>query len=359
MEKILIIEDNEDIRENIVEILELADYKVIQAANGKDGVDMAISEKPDLIICDIMMPELDGYGVLHILSKKESTVSIPFIFLTAKADKMDIRKGMTLGADDYITKPFDDTELLDVIEVRLKKANMLKNTYNRDSEGISDFISDAMSLDDLLNISSSKKNVLYKKKSDVYHIGEIPHQLFFVVSGKIKTQKMSDDGKELITGIYCAGDFFGYEALLSEHRHSDHAKAMEDSALITIPKADFFQLVYSNKQIAKKFIELLSNKVVEKEENLLRLAYNTVRQRTAEALITLFEKYNPTHTENYALKITREELGNIIGTATESVIRVVSDFKEEGVITINTGNIIIKSVVKLDQIAKWNIAKKG
>lgn len=124
MEKktILIIEDNTDIREGTTEILELTGrYHVLSAENGRTGVDLAIAHLPDLILCDIMMPELDGYGVLYILSKHEETAHIPFIFLTAKAERSDMRKAMELGADDYLTKPFDDVELLNAIDVRFKK----------------------------------------------------------------------------------------------------------------------------------------------------------------------------------------------------------------------------------------------
>lgn len=121
MKTILFIEDNFEMRENTTEILELAGYKVESAENGKVGVDLALKHLPDLIICDVMMPELDGYGVLHILSKNSKTAGIPFIFLTAKSEKEDFRKGMNLGADDYITKPFDDVELMDAIETRFKK----------------------------------------------------------------------------------------------------------------------------------------------------------------------------------------------------------------------------------------------
>jgi len=126
MVKILLIEDNNEVRENTAEILELANYKVETAENGKTGVEKANEFNPDIVVCDIMMPELDGYGVLHILGKSPRTAAIPFIFLTAKADKADVRKGMTLGADDYLTKPFDDTELLDAIETRLRKTAILK-----------------------------------------------------------------------------------------------------------------------------------------------------------------------------------------------------------------------------------------
>jgi CheY-like chemotaxis protein len=122
MKKILIIEDNTDVRENLAEILMLSGYEAITAENGKTGAAKAQTELPDLILCDIMMPELDGYGVLHIMSRSAKTADIPFIFLTAKAEKEDFRKGMALGADDYITKPFDDAVLLQTIESRFSGA---------------------------------------------------------------------------------------------------------------------------------------------------------------------------------------------------------------------------------------------
>lgn len=116
MKRILLVEDNETVRENTAEILELANYEVLTAENGRSGVEKAQKNEIDLIICDIMMPELDGYGVLHILNKNPATASIPFIFLTAKTERADYRRGMNLGADDYLTKPFDDLELLDAVE---------------------------------------------------------------------------------------------------------------------------------------------------------------------------------------------------------------------------------------------------
>src|SRR4051812_9742351 len=129
MKTILIIEDNPEIRENTSEILGLAGYEVQTAENGRKGVDLALSKRFDLVICDIMMPELDGYGVLHILSKKPDRADVPFIFLTAKTEKADVRKGMELGADDYLTKPFDDSELLNAVETRLKKHEMRTRDY--------------------------------------------------------------------------------------------------------------------------------------------------------------------------------------------------------------------------------------
>lgn len=121
MAKILVIEDERIIRENILELLETEDFEVFGAENGKVGIALALENKPDLIVCDVMMPEIDGYGVLKALREQPSTATIPFIFLTALADKSDTRRGMELGADDYLTKPCTPAQLLAAITTRLEK----------------------------------------------------------------------------------------------------------------------------------------------------------------------------------------------------------------------------------------------
>lgn len=134
MTTILAIEDESTIRENIKEILELEDFDVLTAANGKIGVQLAQQHHPDLIICDVMMPELDGYDVLVALRQDPSTLKIPFIFLSAKATKADFRKGMSLGADDYLTKPFAPKELLEAISTRLEKQTTMMARYAQELE---------------------------------------------------------------------------------------------------------------------------------------------------------------------------------------------------------------------------------
>lgn len=121
MAKILVIEDEASIRENILELLEAENFEALGAANGKVGIKMAIAQMPDLILCDMMMPEIDGQGVLKALRAEPVTATIPFIFLTAKAEKTDIRLGMEQGADDYITKPCTPQQLLKAIAIRLEK----------------------------------------------------------------------------------------------------------------------------------------------------------------------------------------------------------------------------------------------
>ena len=336
MKKILIIEDDTVMRENTAEILELAHYEVTTAPNGKIGTTLAREIRPDLILCDIMMPVLDGYGVLHILSKDPKTASIPFIFLTAKAEKSEVRKGMDLGADDYLTKPFEDTELMNAIESRLKKAEVLRKEFSRDLKGLNHFLDEASGIEELQTLSKSRAISRYKKKEVIFHVGDNPHYIFFLNKGSIKTYKTHDDGKELITNLYKEGDFFGHVALFDQKNYSDSALVIEESEIYKIPKDDFLALIYKNREVASQFIKLLSNKVAEQEKHLLRLAYDTVRKRTAEALLTLINS-----SEKKTLKVTRDDLANMVGTATETVIRCLSEFKEDELIEINGREITI------------------
>lgn len=116
MKTTLIIEDNDDIRENVCELLELEGYRVLSATDGRKGLQLARQELPDIVLCDIMIPLADGYEVLRQLKSEAFTATIPFIFLTAKAERLDIELGMRLGANGYIRKPFETEELLEVLK---------------------------------------------------------------------------------------------------------------------------------------------------------------------------------------------------------------------------------------------------
>ncbi|MFM7023729.1 MAG: response regulator [Flavobacteriales bacterium] len=347
MKNILLIEDNIDVRENTAEILTLANYKVTTAKNGKEGVELATKEKPDLIICDIMMPELDGYGVLHMLSKNDETAVIPFIFLTAKAERTDLRKGMEMGADDYLTKPFDNIELLNAIESRLKKSEVAKSEFTKSMSGLSDFLLGAKEFEDLKKLSEENEVRRHKKKENIYFEGNYPKGIFFINKGKVKTFRTNEQGKEFITGLYKEGDFFGYLALLEEGKYSDTAACMEDAEICMIPKEHFYSLIYKNAQISRKFIKIISDNLEEKEQQLLKLAYNSVRKRVAEALITLCKRYKKDDESVFSMNIPREDLANLAGTATETTIRTLSDFKEEGIVDIKGSTIIVKEYDKL------------
>lgn len=351
MKTILLIEDNQEVRENTAEILELANYKVLTAPNGKEGVELAKKEIPDLIVCDVMMPELDGYGVLRFLGKDPATAGIPFIFLTAKAEKQDLRKGMSLGADDYLTKPFDDMELLDAIEIRLKKNEVLKNEFKKDADGLSQFIDHAKGTASLEQLTTNPKRVIkVPKKNIIFNEDSYPNYVYFLNRGKVKTSKHDRFGNELITSLYKDGDFFGFVDVLENNYHTETAETLEDSELCQIPRDEFNALLFQDRDIANKFIKLLSDNVHEKEERLLKLAYESVRKRVAEALILLYNKYKNETDETFTIAIQRDSLSAIVGASKETVIRTVTELKEDGLISVAGSKITIEKLEKLKNL---------
>lgn len=341
MKKILVIEDNQDVRENLSEILTLSGYEAITAENGKIGVEKAQKDSPDLILCDIMMPELDGYGVLHILSHQQKTADIPFIFLTAKAEKEDFRRGMSLGADDYIVKPFDDVSLLQTIEARLQKSERLRHASAQGGTSFDRFIDEARALDAIRHLSDNREVRNYKKKDLIFREGETPRWLFFVEKGKVKIFKTSDDGRELIVKVAQAGDFLGFIALFKEDAYPEGAAALEDCSIKLVPKQDFAALVFGNRDVNVRFIKMLANHIAEREQQLIELAYNSVRKRVATALVNLCEQSGP------ALHFLREDLAALAGTAKETLIRTLTDFKNEGLIDITDGVVTVNKLDKL------------
>ncbi len=346
---ILIIDDHEAIRENTAEILSFGGYKTLTAENGKIGIEMALKAKPDLIVCDIMMPELDGYGVLHLLRKNPETEDIPLIFLTAKAERSDLRRGMEMGADDYVTKPFEELELMNAIESRLKKYDILHKKYNPTGKGLSELANDLRATGLLpLNLDDYTLEV-YSKKQVVYAEGKRPRYLYYIKSGKVKAFKSNEDAKEYITDLYSEGDFIGYPALIEDHNYEDTAIALEESEIIQIPKDDFQHLIYGDLTVATKFIRIITQNVKEKENRLLNLAYSSLRKRVAKALVDINSKFNTTG-QNKPIEISREDIAQYVGTATESLIRTLSDFKSEKLIEIKEGKISVTNPDKLKNL---------
>jgi DNA-binding NarL/FixJ family response regulator len=141
MKRILVIEDEPEMLRNLLTVLKMEGYATFKATNGRDGIEIALRERPDVIVCDVMMPDVDGYGVLEAVRKNVNTLPIPFIFLTARAEKQDVRTGMNLGADDYLTKPVDADDLLTAIETRLTRATERERVAQSQVEFAPDFSS--------------------------------------------------------------------------------------------------------------------------------------------------------------------------------------------------------------------------
>ncbi|MCL6525030.1 MAG: response regulator [Thermoflavifilum sp.] len=346
MARILVVDDHPDILDNISEILTLAGHEVETATNGKEAVAKAYEHPPDLVICDIMMPELDGYGVLHLLRKNPQTAIVPFIFLTAKTERADFRKGMELGADDYITKPFDDAELLAAVDTRLNKINWIKQYYGQSKGSIQHFLEELTSRSEQTMFSALESEQLQVPKQEIiYREGERAKYLYRIESGRVKITRLHPDGKAYISDILTAGNYFGFVALIEDQPYRETAIALEPTELCLFSKEHFLQQIFQDHQVTITFIKLLSQTLDQKEERLLQLAYSSLRKRVAAALIDLYEKN--ALSEDHPLPITREELAQYIGTAKESTIRVLSDFRDERLIQIRSGKVYIPDINKL------------
>lgn len=360
MKTILVIEDNAEMRGNITEILELAPYQVVQAENGKQGVALARQIRPDLILCDIMMLELDGYGVLQILVNDPLLAETPFLFLSAKARVADFRFGMDLGADDYLTKPFDDITLLNAVGLRLRKGERGQSDTPVNSAGL-EKLSRA-----IMNEGNARQCLRenyplhhYSKKQRLFVADSAPTSLYFIDQGKVKLSRTDPNGNEFITNLQGAGEFVGYMALLEEGSYEETAETLEDALICTIPKRDFLELIFHQQDIANKFIRLLTGAVADHQERLLKLAYQSVRKRVAEALLMYQRKFfthsqglvgTPTGNVSPAMTLSRDNWADLVGASTETVIRILSDFRTEGLVGINGSQISLLDIDKLSRM---------
>ncbi|MCB0396317.1 MAG: response regulator [Flavobacteriales bacterium] len=347
MKKILLIDDDRIIRENMAELLQLSNYEVEVAADGKEGVEKAKSCGPDLIICDVMMPELDGYSVLHLLGKEQETASIPFVFLTARTEKSDVRRGMNMGADDFITKPFQDIELLNAVESRLKKHDALKKQFAHNGSDVDAFLNEAGRILSQEEIAENYDKQKYRSRETLFMEGEHARFLYFVEEGQIKCYKLNEDGKEFITGIYGKGDFIGYKPLLEDRTYQEFAEVLENCTLFKIPKNDFLALIHKNHEVSDRFIKMLSKNLSEKEQELIEMAYSSVRKRTAHKIMALLDNEG-----GEEIRISRTNLARMVGTSKETLVRVLSEMKEDNIIHTEGPRIILVDKEKLMSLEK-------
>jgi CRP-like cAMP-binding protein len=182
----------------------------------------------------------------------------------------------------------------------------------------------------------------------VFGEGRTAVDLYFIEQGQIKTSKVNADGKELITGVYRQGSFLGYVELLQGTPYNETAMALEDSQLTVIPKADFLTLIYTSRDVARKFINMLSNNINQMENRLLDIAYQSVRQRVAGILLELLDGQSL----NSLISFTRRDMSSMVGTAPESFNRTLADLKEEGLIEIFHEGIRIIDKSKLEKLLR-------
>lgn len=350
MKTILIIEDDQDLRETTAELLELSNYKVLTAENGKTGIVKALKHTPDLIICDIMMPEIDGYEVLESLTLSENTKFTPFIFLTAKTEHYEIRKGMNMGADDYLTKPFEEEELLRSIETRLKKAELFKIQQGKGRDEKEQWNEETekapQNLEELKEFFiKNGKEEKFDAEACIFKKGEHSNNSLLITDGMVKTHVMDFKGKELITGLYKPGDFIGFTSFDENISFTESATALKNTTIVGIPKESLREILQENRQISLELMNLLSDNLSEIKKQLIRMAYSSVRKKTASTIIRFVELMS-NHPEE-AIKISRNDLAANAGIAPESLIRTLSEFKKKNLIKIDGRSIQVLEPEKL------------
>ncbi len=345
MKTILLIEDDTALRENTAELLELSGYKVFTAPNGKIGIEKAKKEIPNVIVCDIMMPEIDGYGVLEAVAVEEKTKHIPFIFLSAKTEHKEIRRGMDMGADDYLTKPFEEEELLSAIESRLAKASILAM---RENNNLVDDES-PQNLNQLKNYFCDEGQLAsYKKGEAIYRKGGHSNSMFLILKGVVKTHTMDANAKELITGLYKADDFIGFTSFEDNVPYSETATAVEDTEVVGVSKKYVKDILKKSQDVSLELLNLLTDNLSDVKQQLLKMAYSSVRKKTAATILQFVDIMDKK--TGIPLRISRNDLATTAGIATESLIRTLSDFKKEGIIEIEGRDIHIINLEKLRDI---------
>lgn len=342
---ILLIEDDLVLAENTRELLELSGYRTFLAHEGRTGVKKAYKELPDIIISDIMMPELDGYEVYHALQQNSHTRTIPFIFLTAKAEPIDVRRGMNLGADDYITKPFNEEDLILAIEKRLSKRAQMREQEEqhllkkKPQLHLKEFREYIRTYGEQLEID---------KNEELYMENRVASSIYLLEHGLVKTFRLDEYGKELITAIPQKGDFLGFYSFKKSSHYPESAQALERSILYRVSHEEFIYLLQQNQELMLEFAEVLSHNLDILRDHLLEMAYGSVLKKTASTLLEFSEKIKKT--KHPILKVSRTDMASVAGISTESFIRSLSSLKREGLIDIVGRDIKILEREKLKDI---------
>lgn len=348
MTKVLLIEDDKVLRENTAELLELSNFEVITAPNGELGLKSIKINLPDIIVCDIMMPKLDGYEVLNEVSKNNKTKYIPFIFLSAKTEHKDVRKGMNLGADDYITKPFTEDELICAIKSRLAKASILRD---KEQSEVQNYIEK----DELINLNDLKNffddygdEFTYDKDEIIYKEGDHSNFIYLITKGAVKCHKLDVKGKELATSLYKEDDLFGYTSFTHNLPHKETATAIKKTKLVGLSILQLSEILKNNNKLAIALIDHLTDDLSYIKDQLLEMAYSSVNKKTASTILQFAEKIN--RRPNDPIKISRNDLASVAGIATETFIRTLTHFKEQRLIKSEGRNIVVLDIDGLKQI---------
>jgi CRP/FNR family cyclic AMP-dependent transcriptional regulator len=284
MKKILLLEGDTTLSKDMSNILRLANYEVEVANNGKFGLETAYQNIPDLIICDLNLPELDGMGLLRILSRHAEFNLVPFLFISKDKSLESIRRIMDMGADDFIINPVDHTELLRTVDIHIMKMEKVKASFHRERT------QNETSFDSFLKTPHTHKK--YKKKQMIFQTGDKPNFLYYIAQGKAKSFIENEEGKEVTVTLYVAGDFIGTSALLAKSPYAANAMALEDLELVLIPKEEFTEIMSNDSALSHDILLRLKNANTLNNERLLKFAYDSARKRVADSLLFVSDKFS-------------------------------------------------------------------
>lgn len=333
MKNILIIENNLELLNIYADTLIKAGYQVISEPSSDNWIKFAIDKLPDLILCNTELKNADGFEVLTTLSVNPSTSKIPFIFINTEATPEKIKRGIARGADDFLTRPLNSNQLIRAVENQFNKYKIQNCclSLDRDSDSEDNTQLKKNGLEKLYELISQSKTRYIKKKQTLYYEGDYAQWLYLIAEGCVKTFKLTNDGRQLITGLYKSNEFLGLDNLLIDVPFSEDAEATEDSSVYFISKTAITELLNEHVDLNHLFIKILSINIHEKENQLVELAYESVRKRLAQVLIRLAKDTVPID----QIEISRDELAGLAGIANETVSRTLSDFRERKLIERN------------------------
>ena len=345
MKKILLIEKDEDIRSNLAQVLELVNYEVFTAQDGHQAAELAKREEPEMIICGSLLPLLDGYGLFQELQNHPATQHSKVVFFTPKQLNVNGHANGQLQANGHMDV------LSEVVNPIRQQFNFSEKPMTAISESQTEVIR-LNGIEDVLEVLIKDRDILYyKKKQIIFSEGNCSRNLYFVKKGKVKIYQTNDIGKQLVVDLYAENDFIGYIPLIENSNYTEIAEALEETELIVIPRGEFNQLIKTNQQVMNLFIHLLSKSVCEKKSQMIGLAYNSLRKKVADALVRINDKYNKENSPAFSIDISRDNLAAIAGTATESLIRTLTDFKSEKLIDISNNCITILNKKRLEDLS--------
>lgn len=348
MKKILVVEDNESFRRNTIEILSLSGFELAGSANGKAAIQTALEFLPDLILCDIDLPGLDGFGVLAILRKSKSLKNVLFIFMTGIPENQDFRKAMNLGADDFIRKPFTGAELLRIINTRFDRLSdfIAKNGF--DDQGS---LTDQSNHSEIYPLFSRQPATLLKKGDQLYRAGQQISFIPYMLEGRVRTTYTDYNGKELTTEIVNPGQFVGIANFITRTTWSEDAYAMEEVLVNFIPGTNLKKAIEENHRINQNIQRQLAQALCIKKEELFINAYQNLRGKIALVFLNLEVSAWSEELEEIRFKITRNIIATIAGVAKESAVRTIIDFIDEGLIEESRKGFRILNHSKLEALA--------